>query len=56
MQLRCQIILQIWGKAKLTKLSFHFVPLFLFGMGWVGVVRMAQSQDEDAHVQTVVQL
>jgi hypothetical protein len=41
-QLKCQIILQIWGGAKLTELfiSFHFVPLFLSSMGWVGVVQM----------------
>jgi hypothetical protein len=39
MQLRCQIILQIWGEAKLIELFFSFY-FFLSGMGWDGVVRV----------------
>jgi hypothetical protein len=35
----CQIILQIWGEAKLIELFFSFY-FFLFGMGWDGVVRV----------------
>jgi hypothetical protein len=62
MQLICQIVLQIWGEAKLTKLFFSFCSFFLirYGMGWCSangaLVYKAQSQDEVALVQIAAQL
>jgi hypothetical protein len=62
MQLRCQIILQIWGEVKLTELFFSFCSFFLiwYVMGWGSasgaLIYKVQSQDEDVLVQVATQL